>query len=155
MIAGGDGRAMLEGLRVIDMTSVVFGPYCTQILADFGAEVIKVEAPEGDDTRRWGPPWIEVEGDRSAAYFHGCNRGKKSVTADFRTPAGLELTSDGFLFGPPLQAGVFDVAFVARAGGEEARRARRRNCRGWARFRRSSERGGSRWCLWGGRSGRP
>ena len=54
------------------------------MLADLGAEVIKVEAPEGDDTRQWGPPFVEREGDRTAAYFHSCNRGKKSVTADFR-----------------------------------------------------------------------
>ena len=63
-------------------------PGAGQTLADLGAEVIKVEAPEGDDTRRWGPPFIEREGDRSAAYFHACNRGKRSVTADFRTETG-------------------------------------------------------------------
>ncbi|MHA6344451.1 CaiB/BaiF CoA transferase family protein [Roseivivax sp. CAU 1761] len=67
----------LEGLRVVELA---------RILADLGAEVIKVEAPEGDDTRRWGPPFIDREGDRSAAYFHSCNRGKRSITADLRKP---------------------------------------------------------------------
>ncbi len=56
--------------------------------------MIKVEAPEGDDTRKWGPPFIEHDGDRSAAYFHGCNRGKKSVTADFRTEEGRAVVLD-------------------------------------------------------------
>ena len=64
------------------------GPWAGQLLADLGAEVIKVEAPEGDDTRRWGPPFIESGGETSAAYFHGCNRGKRSVVIDFRTDAG-------------------------------------------------------------------
>jgi crotonobetainyl-CoA:carnitine CoA-transferase CaiB-like acyl-CoA transferase len=66
------------------------GPWAGQTLADLGADVIKVEAPEGDDTRRWGPPFVEREGDRSAAYFHATNRGKKSVTVDFRTAEGQE-----------------------------------------------------------------
>ncbi|MCL4066355.1 CoA transferase [Pseudomonas sp. GX19020] len=76
--------APLEGIRVVELARILAGPWAGQILADLGAEVIKVEAPEGDDTRRWGPPFITHEGETSAAYFHCCNRGKKSVTADFR-----------------------------------------------------------------------
>ncbi|WP_283176841.1 CaiB/BaiF CoA-transferase family protein [Gemmobacter sp. 24YEA27] len=79
--------APLEGIRVVELARILAGPWAGQILADLGAEVIKVEAPEGDDTRRWGPPFITHEGETSAAYFHCCNRGKKSVTADFREPA--------------------------------------------------------------------
>jgi len=83
--------APLEGIRVIELARILAGPWAGQTLADLGAEVIKVEAPEGDDTRRWGPPFIERDGDRSAAYFHCCNRGKKSITCDFRTPEGQEV----------------------------------------------------------------
>ncbi|ALG91018.1 MULTISPECIES: CaiB/BaiF CoA transferase family protein [Actibacterium] len=78
----------LAGLRVVELARILAGPWIGQILADLGAEVIKVEAPEGDDTRRWGPPFIEREGDRSAAYFYAANRGKSSITADFRTEQG-------------------------------------------------------------------
>ncbi|WP_102225868.1 CaiB/BaiF CoA transferase family protein [Acidimangrovimonas sediminis] len=80
--------APLEGIRVVELARILAGPWAGQTLADLGAEVIKVEAPEGDDTRRWGPPFIEREGDRTAAYFHAANRGKRSVTCDFRTPEG-------------------------------------------------------------------
>ncbi|MCE5973250.1 CoA transferase [Sinirhodobacter sp. WL0062] len=80
----------LAGLKVVELARILAGPWAGQILADLGADVIKVEAPEGDDTRRWGPPFIEHEGEKSAAYFHGANRGKRSVTADFRTPEGQE-----------------------------------------------------------------
>lgn len=79
----------LDGLRVIELARILAGPWAGQTLADLGAEVIKVEAPAGDDTRRWGPPFIEREDDISAAYFHSCNRGKRSVVIDFRTPDGL------------------------------------------------------------------
>lgn len=82
--------APLKGLKVIELARILAGPWAGQTLADLGADVIKVEAPEGDDTRRWGPPFVEREGDRSAAYFYATNRGKKSVTVDFRTPAGQE-----------------------------------------------------------------
>lgn len=82
--------APLAGVRVIELARILAGPWAGQTLADLGADVIKVEAPEGDDTRRWGPPFIEREGDRSAAYFHATNRGKRSVTVDFRTPEGQE-----------------------------------------------------------------
>jgi len=83
--------APLEGIRVIELARILAGPWAGQTLADLGADVIKVEAPEGDDTRRWGPPFIQREGDRSAAYFHATNRGKRSVVADFRTPEGQEI----------------------------------------------------------------
>ncbi|RYH11676.1 CaiB/BaiF CoA-transferase family protein [Tropicimonas sp. IMCC6043] len=78
----------LAGLKVVELARILAGPWIGQALADLGADVIKVEAPEGDDTRRWGPPFIERDGDRSAAYFHAANRGKRSVVADFRTEAG-------------------------------------------------------------------
>ena len=81
----------LAGLKVVELARILAGPWAGQTLADLGAEVTKVEAPEGDDTRRWGPPFIEREGDSSAAYFHACNRGKRSVIADFRDAEGQEL----------------------------------------------------------------
>jgi formyl-CoA transferase len=82
----------LEGIKVLDLSRVLAGPWCTQLLADLGAEVIKVERPEsGDDTRHWGPPW-HGEGDkRVAAYFLSCNRGKKSAAIDFAQPDGAAL----------------------------------------------------------------
>lgn len=80
----------LRGLKVIELARILAGPWAGQTLADLGADVIKVEAPEGDDTRRWGPPFIDRDGDRSAAYFHATNRGKRSVTVDFRTDEGQE-----------------------------------------------------------------
>jgi crotonobetainyl-CoA:carnitine CoA-transferase CaiB-like acyl-CoA transferase len=84
----------LAGLRVIELARILAGPWAGQTLADLGAEVIKVEAPEGDDTRRWGPPFIEREGGPVAAYFHAANRGKRSVVADFRTPEGQQKVRD-------------------------------------------------------------
>jgi crotonobetainyl-CoA:carnitine CoA-transferase CaiB-like acyl-CoA transferase len=82
--------APLEGLKVIELARILAGPWAGQTLADLGADVIKVEAPEGDDTRRWGPPFVDREDERSAAYFHATNRGKRSVTVDFRTPEGQQ-----------------------------------------------------------------
>ncbi len=79
----------LSGLRVVELARILAGPWAGQTLADLGADVIKVEAPAGDDTRRWGPPFIAREDDKTAAYFHSCNRGKRSVVIDFRTPEGL------------------------------------------------------------------
>ncbi len=76
---------------MIELARVLAGPWAGQTLADLGAEVTKVEAPEGDDTRHWGPPFIDRDGDHTAAYFYCTNRGKQSLTADFRTQAGRDL----------------------------------------------------------------
>ncbi|QFS81426.1 Formyl-coenzyme A transferase [Roseivivax sp. THAF40] len=81
-------RGPLEGLKVIELARILAGPWAGQTLADLGAVVIKVEAAAGDDTRQWGPPFIEREGDTSASYFHSCNRGKASVIVDLRTDEG-------------------------------------------------------------------
>jgi crotonobetainyl-CoA:carnitine CoA-transferase CaiB-like acyl-CoA transferase len=81
----------LAGVRVVELARILAGPWIGQTLADLGADVVKVESPEGDDTRRWGPPFIETEGERAAAYFHGCNRGKRSIVADFATERGREV----------------------------------------------------------------
>ncbi len=80
----------LAGIRVIDLSTVLAGPYCTMVLADLGADVIKIEPPEGDATRGWGPPWVgDLEaGTRTAAYFLAVNRNKRSLRLDLRTPDG-------------------------------------------------------------------
>ena len=83
------GAPPLAGLKVVELARILAGPWAGQTLADLGAEVIKVESPEGDDTRSWGPPFItNPDGTRDAGYFHATNRGKKSVVVDFRTPEG-------------------------------------------------------------------
>lgn len=82
-------RAPLAGLKVLELARVLAGPFTGQILADLGADVIKVESPDGDGTRQWGPPWIEHDGERTAAYYHACNRGKRSIVADFRAAGDL------------------------------------------------------------------
>ena len=82
-------NAPLAGLKVLELARVLAGPFAGQILADLGADVIKVESPEGDNTRIWGPPWIEHDGERTAAYYHACNRGKRSLVADFRNAEDL------------------------------------------------------------------
>ncbi len=81
----------LRGLKVLELARILAGPWAGQTLADLGADVIKVEAPEGDDTRRWGPPFIDREGTPEAAYFHACNRGKRSVIADLKSEDGRAL----------------------------------------------------------------
>ena len=82
--------APLQGLKVIEMARILAGPWIGQTLSDLGAEVVKLESPEGDDTRNWGPPFVErADGsDGDAAYFHSTNRGKKSVVVDFKTEEG-------------------------------------------------------------------
>ena len=74
----------LAGIKVVELARILAGPWAGQVLADLGAEVVKVESPEGDDTRRWGPPFVGED----AAYFHAANRGKRSVVADFATEQG-------------------------------------------------------------------
>ncbi len=87
----------LAGIKVLDLSRILAGPWCTQNLADLGAEVIKVEHPrQGDDTRQWGPPYLENarSGERMSAYFSCCNRGKQSVSTDFSTPEGLNAVQE-------------------------------------------------------------
>jgi len=85
----------LDGIRVLDLSRVLAGPWCTQTLADLGADVIKVERPEcGDDTRGWGPPFLkdnENELTKEAAYYLGTNRNKRSITCDIANPEGQAL----------------------------------------------------------------
>ena len=83
----------LAGLRVIDLSTVLAGPYATMLLADLGADVVKVEPPEGDATRGWGPPWVgDVDtGTRTAAYYLAINRNKRSLRIDLRRPAGADI----------------------------------------------------------------
>ena len=82
----------LAGVKVLDLSRVLAGPWCTQLLADLGAEVIKIERPgAGDDTRHWGPPWHGDGDERVSAYFLSCNRGKKSAAIDFSREEGAAL----------------------------------------------------------------
>jgi crotonobetainyl-CoA:carnitine CoA-transferase CaiB-like acyl-CoA transferase len=83
----------LAGLRVVDLSTVLAGPYCTMVLADLGADVIKVEPPEGDATRGWGPPWVgdPAAGTRTAAYYLAVNRTKRSLRLDLRAPGGTDV----------------------------------------------------------------
>lgn len=87
--------AALDGIKVLDLSRVLAGPWCTQILADLGADVVKIERPGvGDDTRTWGPPFIkDADGNDTdqASYFTACNRNKRSVTVDMATPDGQAL----------------------------------------------------------------
>ena len=85
----------LHGIRVIDLTRVLAGPWCTQLLGDLGAEVIKVEHPVGgDDTRKWGPPWLkDSDGNetKEAAYFYSANRNKSSITLNLKSEQGIKI----------------------------------------------------------------
>ncbi|MBX9897917.1 MAG: CoA transferase [Qipengyuania sp.] len=87
-------NAPLAGLKVLELARVLAGPWAGQVLADLGADVIKVEGPEGDGTRQWGPPWVErADGsgaERAAAYYHSTNRGKRGIVADFRVAEDLD-----------------------------------------------------------------
>ncbi|MEO5694739.1 MAG: CaiB/BaiF CoA-transferase family protein [Usitatibacter sp.] len=90
--------APLAGIRVLDLSRILAGPWCTQVLADLGAEVIKVERPgAGDDTRAWGPPFLKAKDGTDttdSAYFASTNRGKQSITLDISTPEGQEIARD-------------------------------------------------------------
>ena len=78
----------LDGLKVVELARILAGPWAGQTLSDLGAKVIKVESLEGDDTRQWGPPFVTNGDDKSASYFHSCNRGKKSICVDFKSNDG-------------------------------------------------------------------
>lgn len=83
---------LLQGIRVLDLSRVLAGPWSGQLLADYGADVIKVERPgAGDDTRAWGPPWWGAAEDKAAAYYLSCNRGKRSIAIDIATAEGAAL----------------------------------------------------------------
>jgi crotonobetainyl-CoA:carnitine CoA-transferase CaiB-like acyl-CoA transferase len=83
-------RALLSGIRVVDCSTVLAGPYATMILGDLGADVVKVEPPDGDATRGWGPPWVgdAASGTRTAAYYLAVNRNKRSLRLDLKTADG-------------------------------------------------------------------
>jgi crotonobetainyl-CoA:carnitine CoA-transferase CaiB-like acyl-CoA transferase len=82
----------LSGVRVLDFTRVLAGPFCTMLLADLGADVIKVEDPlRGDETRQWGPPWLEQRGERFSAYYLSVNRNKRSLTLDLKSAEGQQI----------------------------------------------------------------
>jgi formyl-CoA transferase len=80
-------NSALSDIRVVDFSRVLAGPYCSMLLADFGAQVIKIESLEGDDTRQWGPPWLDGE----SAYYLSINRNKRSLTLDLKHPKGLDI----------------------------------------------------------------
>jgi crotonobetainyl-CoA:carnitine CoA-transferase CaiB-like acyl-CoA transferase len=86
-------RGPLAGIRVVDGSTVLAGPYATMLLGDLGADVVKVEPPEGDATRGWGPPWVGADdpATRTAAYFLAVNRNKRSIRLDLRSDAGREV----------------------------------------------------------------
>jgi crotonobetainyl-CoA:carnitine CoA-transferase CaiB-like acyl-CoA transferase len=92
-------RMPLAGIKVLDLSRILAGPFCTQVLADLGADVVKVERPgTGDDTREWGPPFVDNPADPTergpSAYFLSCNRGKRSIVLDLAKPAGREVLDD-------------------------------------------------------------
>ena len=105
----------LAGLKVVELARILAGPWIGQSLADLGAEVIKVESPQGDDTRRWGPPFIERDGDKTAAYYYAANRGKTCVTADFRTEEGKQTVLD-LIRGADILIENFKVGGLAKYG---------------------------------------
>jgi len=114
----------LDGLRVIDVSRVLAGPFATMLLADLGADVIKVEPPEGDETRTWGPPWWGDPRDRRSAYFGSVNRNKRSVVIDLRTDGG-RTTLDRLLATADLLVHNYRPGTAARLGLEtDAVRAR-------------------------------
>ena len=81
----------LKGIRVVDLSTVLAGPYATMVLADLGADVVKVEPPDGDSTRGWGPPWVGEGPTRTAAYYLAVNRNKRSLRLDLKSPEGADV----------------------------------------------------------------
>jgi crotonobetainyl-CoA:carnitine CoA-transferase CaiB-like acyl-CoA transferase len=114
----------LDGIRVVDLSRVLAGPFATMLLADLGADVVKVEPPDGDESRAWGPPWWGDPAERRSAYFASVNRNKRSVVLDLRTDAG-RTDLHRLLDGADLLVHNYRPATAARLGLEaEALRAR-------------------------------
>ena len=109
------GRLPLDGIRVIDVSRVLAGPFATMLLADLGADVVKVEPPEGDETRAWGPPWWGDRADRRSAYFASVNRNKRGIVLDLRTDDG-RATLDRLLAGADLLVHNYRPSTAARLG---------------------------------------
>jgi crotonobetainyl-CoA:carnitine CoA-transferase CaiB-like acyl-CoA transferase len=120
-----DPGGPLTGLRVVDCSTVLAGPYCTMLLADLGADVIKVEPPEGDSTRGWGPPWVgdAAAGTRTAAYFLSVNRNKRSIRLDLRRAEGADVLRRLVSRGDVLVEN-FRTGGLARLGFDDAELAR-------------------------------
>ena len=107
--------APLAGLKVVELARILAGPWAGQTLSDLGAEVLKIESPQGDDTRAWGPPFVTRDDDVSASYFHSTNRGKASVTVDFSTPRGQAQVRD-LVAGADILIENFKVGGLAKYG---------------------------------------
>ena len=118
----------LSNLKVIDASRVLGGPYCGQILADHGADVIKLEPPAGDETRGWGPPFL----DGAASYFQGLNRNKRGIAVDISQPAGrtllLELLADADVFLENFKTGTLERSHSGGLWHHERERRTRRRC---------------------------
>src|SRR5690625_7126259 len=120
--------SMLNGIKVLDLSRVLAGPYCTQLLGDLGADVWKVESPRGDETRAWGPPYIEGE----STYYLSVNRNKRSIVLDLKNPDGVELVRqlarkadvmvENFKAGDLKRYGLDDARSEERRVGKESRR---------------------------------
>jgi len=110
----GEAPGALSGLRVLDLTRVLAGPFCTMMLGDMGAEVLKVEAAKGDDTRAWGPPWAGTE----SAYYLGVNRNKRSTVMDPTLPEGREALA-ALIRGADVLVENFRTGTLARWGFDE------------------------------------
>jgi crotonobetainyl-CoA:carnitine CoA-transferase CaiB-like acyl-CoA transferase len=121
--SGSVATGPLAGFRVIDCSTVLAGPYCTMLLGDLGADVIKVEPPEGDATRGWGPPWVEAGGEaggaRTAAYYLSVNRNKRALRLDLKSPEGSTILRR-LLAGADVLVENFRVGRFARLGFDDA-----------------------------------
>jgi len=111
----------LAGLTVVDCSTVLAGPYCTMLLGDLGADVVKVEPPEGDGTRAWGPPWVGsyADGTRTAAYYLAVNRNKRSIRLDLKTADGSAILRR-LLGGADVLVENFRTGGFARLGFDDA-----------------------------------
>ena len=115
-----ESKTPLAGLRVVELARILAGPWLGQTLADLGAEVIKIESPKGDDTRHWGPPFIERDDGQGgvetvAAYFHAANRSKRSLVCDFNDPTQLERLK-ALIAGAEVLVENFKLGGLARYG---------------------------------------